>query len=255
MQTPYAPCAARQPQRATMPSLSLGTAHFREANEQVRAALAAADALELRDVHAQRYLACAMPSGKRLEIHGTPGNDLACYMDGGSVEVFGNAQDQVGNTMNRGEVVIHGRCGDATGYGMRGGSIFIRDDCGWRVGVHMKEYRGHRPAIVIGGNAGNFLGEYQAGGIIVLLGTAGAYLACGMHGGVIYLARPLPADSVRAGLTQAPVDADDLATLQPLLDRFELAFKGERDLPRVPASSFYKLQPESSRPYDSAYVG
>ena len=72
----------------------------------MRTAFAETDALALEDVHAQRYLGCAMPEGKRLEIHGTPGNDLACYMDGGSIEVFGNAQDQVGNTMNGGEVVI-----------------------------------------------------------------------------------------------------------------------------------------------------
>ncbi len=235
--------------------LTLGTEHFRESNEQVRAALAVADVLTINEVHAQRYLGCAMPAGKRLEIHGTPGNDLACYMDGGSVEVFGNAQDQVGNTMNRGTVVIHGRCGDATGYGMRGGSIFIRDDCGWRVGVHMKEYQEHRPVIFIGGNAGNFLGEYQAGGIIVLLGNAGAYLATGMHGGVIYLAHRLDERDVRAGLVQSRVDEDDLAVLQPLLSEYARLFAGERKLPDIPAADFYRLRPENSRPYGSAYVG
>lgn len=243
-----APAAARA-------ALRLGTEHFREANEKVRAAFAETDALALEDVHAQRYLGCAMPEGKRLEIHGTPGNDLACYMDGGSIEVFGNAQDQVGNTMNGGEVVIHGRCGDATGYGMRGGRIFIRDDCGWRVGVHMKEYADRRPAIVIGGDAGSFLGEYQAGGIIVLMGHAGAYLATGMHGGVIYLAHPLAQQDVRAGLVQEPVDADDLAVLAPLLDEYARLFDGERALPSIPPEAFSRLRPESSRPYGSAYVG
>ena len=203
-----APAAARA-------ALRLGTEHFREANEKVRTAFAETDALALEDVHAQRYLGCAMPEGKRLEIHGTPGNDLACYMDGGSIEVFGNAQDQVGNTMNGGEVVIHGRCGDA----------------------------------------GSFLGEYQAGGIIVLMGHAGAYLATGMHGGVIYLAHPLAQQDVRAGLVQEPVDADDLAVLAPLLDEYARLFDGERALPSIPPEAFSRLRPESSRPYGSAYVG
>ena len=242
---------APAPRRA---EVQLGVAHFREANTQVRAALAEADVLELRDVHAQRYLGCAMPEGKRLEIYGTPGNDLACYMDGGSIEVFGNAQDQVGNTMNGGEVIIHGRCGDATGYGMRDGRIFIRDDCGWRVGVHMKEYGEHRPTIVIGGDAGSFLGEYQAGGIIVLMGHAGAYLATGMHGGVIYLAHPLDPENVRNGLVQEPVDEEDISVLQPLLEEYERLFAGERELPVVSAEAFVRLRPESSRPYNSAYV-
>ena len=236
-------------------AIDLGTEHFQEANEKVRELLAQADTAEIRQAHAQRYLGCAMPAGKRLEIHGTPGNDLACYLDGGSIEVFGNAQDQVGNTMNCGEVVIHGRCGDAAGYGMRGGTIFVRDGCGWRVGVHMKEYEQHRPAIVIGGDAGNFLGEYQAGGIIVLMGRAGAYLGTGMHGGVMYLANPLEEGDVPRGLVQEPLSPEDLAVLQPLLDGYERHFANEQSAPNVPASSYVKLRPESSRPYSSMYAG
>ena len=89
---------------ATMTSstttVSLGTEHFTEANQLVREALERADTVEVREAFAQRYLGCAMPSGKRLAIHGVPGNDMACYMDGGDIEVFGNAQDQIGNTMN-----------------------------------------------------------------------------------------------------------------------------------------------------------
>ena len=193
--------------------VTLGTAHFKEANEAVRAALDATDTVELRDVFAQRYLGCGMPAGKRLEIHGVPGNDMACYMDGGSIEVFGNAQDQVANTMNHGDIVIHGRVGDAAGYGMRGGRILVRDGCGWRVGIHMKEFGAHRPVIVIGGDAGSFLGEYMAGGIIVLLGHAGPYVARGMHGGVIYLRHALDECDVPDGVVQEPVDEQDRAIL------------------------------------------
>ncbi|MDR0514354.1 MAG: hypothetical protein LBG81_04230, partial [Coriobacteriaceae bacterium] len=153
--------------------VTLGTEHFTEANEVVRAALAASDTVEIHEAFAQRYLGCGMDKGKSLMIHGVPGNDMACYMNGGYIEVFGNAQDQVGNTMNDGRVVIHGRCGDAAGYGMRGGQVFIRDGCGWRVGIHMKQYQDKCPVIVIGGDAGSFLGEYMAGGIIILLGNSG----------------------------------------------------------------------------------
>ena len=242
-------------QTADRVSLTLGDAHFQEANERVREALAQTDDVEILKAQAQRYLGCAMPAGKRLEIHGTPGNDLACFMDGGQIEVFGNVQDQVGNTMNDGEVIVHGRCGDAAGYGMRGGRIFVRDDCGWRVGVHMKEYGAHRPAIVIGGDAGAFLGEYLAGGIIVLMGHAGAHLGTGMHGGVVYLAHPLDSEDVLPGLVQEPVDEGDLAILQPLLDDYARLFAGERPLPSIPASSYRRLRPESSRPYGSMYAG
>ena len=90
-------------------SVTLGTEHFTEANETVRDALLRADTVVVREAFAQRYLGCAMPTGKTLEIHGVPGNDLACYLDGGRIEVFGNAQDQVGNTMDGGCIVVHGR--------------------------------------------------------------------------------------------------------------------------------------------------
>lgn len=236
-------------------AVELGTMHFKEANELVRAALSRADEVEVRGAGGQRYLGCAMPAGKRLQIHGTPGNDLACYMDGGEVEVFGNAQDQVGNTMNAGEVAVHGRCGDAAGYGMRGGAIYIRDDCGWRVGVHMKEYEGHRPAIVVGGDAGSFLGEYLAGGVIVLLGHAEAHLATGMHGGVIYLAHPLSDGETPAGLLHEPVDEADLAVLRPLLKRYNQLFAGEAQPVSEEGSEFWRLRPASSRPYGALYAG
>lgn len=232
----------------------LGTDHFREANQRVREALACYDTVVLDEVFAQRYLGCAMPAGKRLEINGTPGNDMACYMDGGDIEVFGNAQDQIGNTMNGGRVVVHGRCGDAAGYAMRGGTLLIRDDCGWRVGIHMKQYEDRRPAVVIGGDAGNFLGEYMAGGVIVLMGTPGEYLATGMHGGAIYLKKRLDSWDVPAGLVLEPVDEGDVAVLAPLLADYEVSFAGEPAADAGRAEEYWKLEPASSRPYAAMYA-
>lgn len=239
----------------TRAQVSLGTAHFQEANERVRAALADADVVELSDVCAQRYLGCALPRGKRLEVHGVPGNDMASYLDGGEVEVYGNAQDQIGNTMNDGLIVVHGRCGDAAGYAMRGGRVFVRDDCGWRVGIHMKQYGERRPAIVIGGDAGSFLGEYLAGGVIVLMGRPGAYLATGMHGGVIYLREPLADEDVPEGLVLEPADADDRAVLADLLGEYNRCFAAELGAPvAATGEGYFRLRPASSRPYAALYA-
>lgn len=238
----------------TSSTLSLGTLHFKEANELVRQQLAEHDTVELRDVYAQRYLGCTMPKGKRLNIHGTPGNDMASYMDGGAIEVFGNAQDQIGNTMNDGSIVVHGRCGDAAGYAMRGGTIFIRDDCGWRVGIHMKQFEDKRPTIVIGGDAGSFLGEYMAGGVIVLMGNPGEYLATGMHGGVIYLRRKLADDAVMEGLVLEPVDDADKALLAGLLSEYNGHFADDGKAVDATGEGFWKLRPRSSRPYASLYA-
>lgn len=233
----------------------LGTEHFTEANEAVREALEMADTVIIEDAFAQRYLGCAMLAGKALEIHGVPGNDLACYMNGGFIEVFGNAQDQVGNTMNAGRVVVHGRCGDALGYGMRGGRIFVRDGCGWRGGIHMKEFEEHRPVLVIGGDAGNFLGEYLAGGVIVLLGHAGEYLGTGMHGGVVYLRYPLAEEDISQGLVQEPVDEADRAFLSEVLGEYAEYFGDEVAEPvDTTGEGFWRLRPASSRPYASMYA-
>lgn len=53
---------------------------------------------------------------------------------------------------------------------MRGGKIYVRDHAGYRAGIHMKEYKKKVPIMIIGGCAGSFLGEYQAGGILIVLG-------------------------------------------------------------------------------------
>ena len=202
--------------------VELGTKHFQEANAAVRAALEAADTVCIVEAYAQRYLGCTLPAGKRLEIHGTPGNDLACYMDGGEVEVFGSAQDQTANTMNAGTVVVHGRVGDAAGYAMRG-------------------------------DAGNFLGEYMAGGTIVLMGRAGDHLASGMHGGVIYLRRNNAPAVVPDGLDVGELTDDDSATLGALLARYDACF-GTEPHEQASVDEFVALRPASSRPYAAMYA-
>lgn len=141
--------------------------HFQALNRQIRET---ADAqIVIEHCCGQRYIASGL-SGKTIDIHGIPGNALGAYLDSGRIFVHGNAQDAVGDTMNDGEICIDGMAGDAAGYAMRGGRILIRGDVGYRAGIHMKAYRDKQPVMVIGGEAGSFLGEYQAGGTIVVLG-------------------------------------------------------------------------------------
>ena len=104
--------------------------------------------------------------------------------------VHGNAQDAVGDTMNAGRIIVHGSIGDAAGYAMRGGEIYVEGNAGYRAGIHMKAYGDKLPAMVIGGRAGSFLGEYQAGGVIIVLGLTESsrpivsnFPCTGMHGG------------------------------------------------------------------------
>ena len=141
----------------------------------------------------QRFIAAGM-SDKDIAIEGIAGNALGAYLNGACLTVNANAQDAVGDTMNEGKIIVKGSIGDAAGYAMRGGKIFVRGNAGYRAGIHMKEYKGKIPVMIIGGTAGSFLGEYQAGGLIVVLGLeakddriVGFFPCTGMHGGKMFL--------------------------------------------------------------------
>ncbi|MBR5942348.1 MAG: glutamate synthase [Clostridia bacterium] len=140
-------------------------------------------------------LIAAGMSGIEVVIQGRPGNGLGAYLNGAKITVMDNASDAVGDTMNDGEIIVFGNVGDSAGYAMRGGKIFVERDADYRAGIHMKAYRDKVPLLVIGGRAGSFLGEYQAGGVIVVLGLTaedderivGHFPCTGMHGGKIIL--------------------------------------------------------------------
>ena len=150
-----------------MTTVQAGLTYYKQVNEQIRAAQDSEITVE--NVIGQRYIGCGS-TDRKITVHGTAGNGLGQYLNGSTIEVFGNAQEAVGDTMNAGEIVVHGNVGDACGYAMRGGKIYIKGDCGYRAGIHMKAYQQHFPVMVVGGKAGSFLGEYLAGGLILVLG-------------------------------------------------------------------------------------
>ena len=205
----------------------------------------------------QRFIAAGMKR-RKLEIHGIPGNALGAYLDGAEIEVFGNAQDAVGDTMNAGTIVIHGSIGDTAGYAMRGGEIYVEGDAGYRAGIHMKEYEDHLPVLVIGGRAGSFLGEYQAGGIILVLGlnTRGPivsnYPCTGMHGGKLFLRSDCKSILFPDQVTARPASAEDLLEIEPYLRRYCKHFG--RDPEVLLDSPFTVVTPDSRNPYRQMYV-
>jgi len=236
--------------------------HYRELNHTIREAVAGGETeIELDHVNGQRYIADGIERPVSITIHGVPGNDLGAFMDGPSVVVRGNAQDVIGNTMNGGKIVIHGHAGDVLGYGMRGGKILVRGDVGYRVGIHMKAYRSQVPVLIVGGTTADFLGEYMAGGILVVLGLTGRqgqpvvgdYCATGMHGGMIYLRGGVDPSRI-AGDHVAVREAtdDDLRELRPHLAEYCAEFGC--DVEAIMARSFLRLAPFSHRPYAGKYA-
>lgn len=207
----------------------------------------------------QRYIATGIAE-KQITLYGTPGNALGAYLNGGRVCVYGNAQDATGDTMNGGTIVIHGSAGDATGYAMRGGKIYIRGNTGYRAGIHMKAYMDYKPVIVVGGRAGSFLGEYQAGGVIVVLGQnddgvpiVNHFCGTGMHGGKIYLrCEELPhkiPSQVRAERLRGGEDAE----LREIVENYCSYFE-EFDPRFLLGANFFLLTPNSENPYRRLYT-
>ncbi len=244
--------------------------HSRNLNDRIHQALGqGAKDILLRNVNGQRYIGDGIRGKIKISIEGVPGNDLAAFMDGPTIMVNSNAQDAVGNTMNSGKVVIHGHAGDVLGYGMRGGKLFIQGDVGYRVGIHMKAFKKHVPVIIVGGTARDFLGEYQAGGVIILLGLdrnglgskasaterkslAGNYIGTGMHGGVIYIRGEVDPFHLGKEISISSVDETDEKQLRLYLKEYcdELGLS----IDDVMRDRFIKLLPTHLRPYGRIYA-
>ena len=227
---------------------------FKALNEQVKES---AEDIRIDDCFGQRFIGSAM-NGKRLTITGTPGNALGAYLDGGIIEVHGNVQDAVGDTMNDGKIIVHGSAGDALGYAMRGGSIFIRDDAGYRTGIHMKEYKEKKPSIIIGGKVGSFLGEYLAGGLIVVLGSGitdipvGNFTGTGMHGGKIYIRTDRELTNLPEQVAAEIARTVDLSEIAALVSEFAEYFS--MDAAQLMESRYYMLRPNAKNPYKQLYT-
>ena len=238
-----------------MMSINAEGRDYQELNEQIREA---GNSCTITNCCGQRFLAAGM-SNKEITIEGIPGNALGAYLNGAKITVYANAQDAVGDTMNAGRIVIHGSIGDAAGYAMRGGEIYIQGNAGYRAGIHMKEYGEKVPVLVIGGCAGSFLGEYQAGGVIMVLGLNRGdkrivhnFPCTGMHGGKLIL-RGDCADVTFPGQvsTRTPTDAD-LILIRKYSTEYCSLFGA--DLEEVLRSPFTVVTPDSANPYKQMYI-
>jgi len=229
---------------------------FQELNRQIKSS--DSEELTINNCLGQRYIGCGLPSGK-IKIYGTPGNAMGAYMDGAEITVYGNAQDSIGDTMNEGSIYVHGSCGDTPGYAMRGGKIFIKGNAGYRAGIHMKSFKDKSPVLVIGGSAGSFLGEYQAGGRIIVLGLGskeacpvGYFCGTGMHGGKIFLRCEELPTSLPTQVKAKRADAKDLLEIEENIEQFCREFGHAKA--SIINHPFYVLTPNTKNPYRQLYV-
>jgi len=235
--------------------------YYKELNEKIHQAINnGVKKIVLDNVNGQRYIGGGVGGDIKIVINGVPGNDLAAFMDGPTIIVNSNAQDGIGDTMNAGKIIVYGDARDIVGHSMRGGKIYIRGNVGYRVGIHMKAYRNLYPVIIIGGKAGDFLGEYMAGGLIIILGLnkqeaepiVGGYVGTGMHGGMIYIRGRIEDYQLGKEIRLFGPDQEDRDKLNLYLKEycqdFSLDFKG------ILKEKFIKLIPYTHRPYGKLYA-
>lgn len=237
---------------ATIDVTNLG---YQAVNETLRRQT---DSCTLTGCCGQRFIAAGMSAGA-VTIHGIPGNALGAYLNGASITVCANAQDAVGDTMNEGEIIVHGNIGDAAGYAMRGGRIFVKGNAGYRAGIHMKAYEKKIPVMVIGGAAGSFLGEYQAGGVIVVLGLntdgkpiVGNFPCTGMHGGKLYLRGDCRQLRFPQQVTAKLTEAADMEEIAGHIADYGALFG--MDAGQLLSAPFTVVTPDSKNPYKQMYV-
>ena len=234
--------------------------HYTPLNQQIRAAVASgAKEIIIDNVLGQRFIGDGLRGDDvTITVNGVPGGDLAMFMSGPTIIVRGNADHAPGNTMDKGKVIIHGSAGDAVAHSMRGGRVYVRDNIGYRGGIHMKQYQEKRPILVVGRSAQAYLGEYMAGGLIIVLGIGGGRpiseqgVGSGIHGGEIFVRGKIDDLSLGGGARQAPVTPEQKALIRPVIEDFAHSFG--IDAAPLLASEYTRIAATSARPFASKYT-
>ena len=174
---------------------------FKEINEEISSASSRGEpGIIIENCNGQRYLGIGISPKKdgviepfKIQLTGFPGNCLANLNEGATFEVFGNVADDLADTMHAGSVIVHGNARDVAGQALQGGSILIRGSVGNRAAIQMREYKEDRPFLIVGETADDYLGEYMAGGVVVVLNLSDSskparnYVGTGMVGGRMYI--------------------------------------------------------------------
>ena len=233
--------------------------HYTPLNRAIREAVASgATEIVLDHVMGQRFIADGLRGEVTITIHGVPGGDLGMFMSGPTCIVHGNCEHAPGNTMDAGQIIIHGSAGDAVAHAMRGGKIFVRDSIGYRGGIHMKQYLEKRPILVVGGSARAFLGEYMAGGLILVLGRYGNCpeidrgIGSGIHGGMIVIRGGVEEENLGEGAKMSELCREEMNGITPHIREFSRHFN--LDPADFLNDQYFKVTPASARPFANKYT-
>jgi glutamate synthase domain-containing protein 3 len=114
--------------------------------------------------------------------------------------------------------------------------------------------------VVVGGTAQDFLGEYMAGGVLILLGLElkegerhkANFIGTGMHGGAIYIRGDVEEFQLGKEVGVAELDENDHSVLKNLIGEFASHF--DYNVEEILKHKFIKLFPLYLRPYGRLYA-
>ncbi len=242
-----------------MKTIDANGTNYKQLNEMIHTAIDDGyKKIALKNVAGQYYIGDGLTQNVEIDIDGVPGNDLGMFMDGPLIRINGDAQDGIGNTMAGGKIIIDGNAGDVLGYSMQGGRIYIKGDVGYRTCIHMKSYKNNFPIVVVGGTAGEFAGEYIAGGILIILNLnknknrSHNFIGAGMHGGMIIIRGKVPENALGKEVKTAALTWEDLSRIKNFLIEYCADLNINYD--EVMKSMFTKIIPATKRPYKNLYI-
>lgn len=207
--------------------------HYRELNGMVLGASREdIGEIDIDHVHGHPYIGTGLRKDIKIVVKGDGGDELGAFMDGPEIEVEGSVGKGLGNSMSRGRILVRGNAGEGAGMGMKGGCIFVGGNVGPRAAIHMQELWYGKPVMVVGGAAGDLLGEYMAGGTVVVLGLprrgAGGGepegIGAGMSGGTIYVRGALRPEQLAREARMELMEGEELEEISGWVREFARLF-------------------------------
>ena len=141
---------------------------------------------------------------------------------------------------------------------MRGGKIYVQGNAGYRAGNPYEGLQRKIPVMIIGGCAGSFLGEYQAGGIIIVLGLHknSKSIVGNFHVPVCTAEKCFCAETAETyafrQVTAKTAGDEDLEEIREYLSEYCADFGYSLD--GILSEPFTVITPDSKNPYKQMYV-
>lgn len=190
--------------------VTMGDRPIRTVNQDIKAALAAGDAVVVRDTRSRHNIGIGLPVGARLRIEGSAGYYCGGLNNGAHLDIERNVGWSVGEAMAAGEITVNGYAGMSAGASMRGGLIHIKGDTGPRCGIAMKG-----GDIIVEGRIGYLSGFMSHAGRLIALGGAAGACADSLWGGEVWVAGPIESLGVDTKVVEP--DAGEVASVEALL--------------------------------------